>query len=78
MEGIEYSKEPEYYSSNGLSPLKAFKQGLISKEELIGFCKGNIIKYTVRAGKKDNASQDIEKAIDYLLELAEVLDEQKV
>ena len=36
--------EPDYYSSNGLSPLKAFEQGLISREEYIGFCKGNVIK----------------------------------
>ena len=42
--------EPKYYAGNGLSPLEAFKQGLISKEELVGFCKGNVIKYTVRAG----------------------------
>lgn len=58
--------EPEYYAGNGLSPLEAFKKGLLSKDEYIGFCKGNVIKYTVRAGKKENASKDIVKAIDYL------------
>jgi len=61
--------EPEYYKSNGLSPLSAFKQGLISEDELIGFCKGNVIKYTVRCGKKGNGKdiiEDIDKAIDYL------------
>ena len=52
---IDRLNEPNYYVGNGLSPLQAFKQGLISKEEVIGFCKGNIIKYTVRAGKKDDA-----------------------
>lgn len=57
--------EPNYYASNGLSPLKAFKEGLISEEEYLGFLKGNIIKYTVRAGKKDDAVKDIDKAIDY-------------
>lgn len=64
--------EPTYYNSNGLSPLKAFKQGLISEEEFIGFCKGNVIKYTVRCGKKDDAIKDIDKAIDYLQELKEI------
>lgn len=70
--------EPKYYSSNGLSPLQAFKQGLISKDELIGFCKGNIIKYTVRAGKKEDAVKDIDKAINYLNFLKEIMSNQGV
>ena len=69
------NKEPLYYSKNGLSPLQAFKQGLISKEEVIGFCKGNVIKYIVRAGKKDDSIQDIDKAIDYLNHLKEIVKE---
>lgn len=64
--------EPSYYAGNGLSPLEAFKKGLLSKDEYIGFCKGNVIKYTVRAGKKENASEDIVKAIDYLRHLKEL------
>lgn len=63
--------EPDYYGGNGLSPLEAFKQGLMSKEEVIGFCKGNVIKYTIRAGKKDDAVKDIDKAINYLKHLRE-------
>lgn len=59
--------EPDYYAKNGLSPLKAFEQGLLSKEEYIGFCKGNIIKYVIRAGdKEEDALMDIVKALDYL------------
>ena len=68
-------KEPSYYNCNGLSPLEAFKQGLLSKEEVIGFCKGNVIKYIVRAGKKDDALKDIDKAIDYSEHLVEILKE---
>lgn len=63
--------EPDYYAKDGLSPLSAMKEGLISKEEYIGFCKGNVIKYTVRCGKKDDAFSDIDKAIDYLIALKE-------
>ena len=59
-------EEPEYYNSNGLSPIGAFKRGLISKEELIGFYKGNIIKYVVRAGKKESAVEDLSKAKSYI------------
>ena len=69
------NKEPNYYNCNGLSPLEAFKQGLLSKDELIGFCKGNVIKYIVRAGKKDDALKDIDKAIDYSEHLVEILKE---
>ena len=59
-------EEPEYYNSNGLSPIGAFQRGLISQEELIGFYKGNIIKYVVRAGKKDDAVEDLLKAKSYI------------
>ena len=59
-------KQPKYYDGNGLSPIDAMKEGLISKEEYIGFLKGNVIKYVVRCGKKDDAISDINKAIHYL------------
>ena len=62
----EDRKEPDYYADNGLSPIGAFKQGLLSQEEYIGFCKGNIIKYVIRAGKKGNAVKDLKKAKDYI------------
>ena len=67
--------QPDYYAKNGLSPLKAFEKGLLSKEEYIGFCKGNVIKYTIRAGSKDDALLDIVKAMDYLHHLHNALKE---
>ena len=69
----EQSEQPEYYKSNGLSPMDAFEKGLLSKEEFIGFIKGNVIKYSVRAGKKDDPIRDIDKAIDYLEWLKKVI-----
>lgn len=30
-----------------------------------GFCLGNILKYRIRAGKKDDMQQDIAKSIEY-------------
>ena len=57
--------EPVYYAGNGLSPMEAFKEGLISEEEYVGFIKGNVIKYIVRAGHKDDAIEDIMKCINY-------------
>lgn len=46
-----------------------------SQYDVIDFCKdynlnfnrGNIVKYVVRAGKKDDELQDLRKALDYLL-----------
>ena len=66
--------EPEYYCGDGLSPLGAFEQGLISRDEFVGFCKGNVIKYVVRAGKKtDDPTVDLVKALDYLCVLIRFL-----
>lgn len=73
--GVDKMNEPDYYAGNGLSPIGAFKQGLMSKEQYKGFLIGNVIKYVVRAGKKDDAIKDLEKAktyIDFYLELMNV------
>jgi hypothetical protein len=32
----------------------------------LNFNRGNIVKYVVRAGKKDDEVKDLEKALDYL------------
>ena len=34
-------------------------------EQFKGFCLGNILKYRIRAGKKDALEQDIAKANEY-------------
>lgn len=38
---------------------------VLTPEEYRGFIKGNIIKYSMRAGKKAGASDDAEKAQHY-------------
>ena len=38
----------------------------ITDTESMGFCLGNAVKYIWRADLKDNATQDLEKAIWYL------------
>lgn len=44
----------------------------------LNFCRGNILKYVVRAGKKDNELQDLRKALDYLQrEITYLEDKQK-
>ena len=38
----------------------------MTKEEFRGYCKGNMLKYRLRAGNKDPLEQDIAKANTYL------------
>lgn len=71
----ESKNEPSYYCNDGLSPITAFNKGLISKEEYMGFLKGNIIKYTVRCDKKGNGSRDMDKCIDYCMFLKRLLED---
>lgn len=44
----------------------------LTTDEWRGFCLGNILKYRIRAGKKDEINQDVGKADQY-----EVLFESK-
>lgn len=66
------NKEPYYYVKGGFSPIKAFKEGLLTREQYIGFIKGNIIKYVVRCGYKEDNEKDLEKAETYLGHLKEI------
>lgn len=70
------TKEPNYYTKNGLSPNQAFEQGLVSKSETKGFYRCNIIKYLTRSPYKENNLQDLKKAKHYL-ELLIQLEEKK-
>ena len=39
----------------------------IVKDYNLNFNRGNILKYIIRAGKKDNELDDLRKALNYLL-----------
>jgi hypothetical protein len=45
-------------------------QAVLTREEFIGFLKGNIIKYGMRQGRKDG--NDGDKALHYIQKLSEV------
>jgi hypothetical protein len=44
---------------------------VLTREEYIGFLKGNVIKYSLRAGRKAG-SDDVAKARHYMAKLKEV------
>ena len=56
----------DHYKSMGIQPWHVM-QTLLTPSEFRGFLKGNIIKYSMRQGKKD--SPDADKAMHYMLKL---------
>ena len=46
-------------------------EAVLTAEEFVGFLKGNIIKYSMRQGRKEG-SDDANKALHYLQKLREV------
>ncbi len=60
----------QHYKEMGMQPWDVM-EAVMTREEFIGFLKGNIIKYSMRQGKKD--SDDAGKARHYRMKLDEVL-----
>jgi hypothetical protein len=56
---------PAHYTVGGIETIDYIKAKL-TPEEFIGYLKGNVIKYTSRAGKKQDTIQDLEKAQWYM------------
>lgn len=69
------TEEDKHYNST-IQPLE-FMQANMSKDEFVGFLKGNVIKYVSRAGKKKSTSEkeDLLKAKRYLGWWIQVLDD---
>lgn len=57
---------PEHYQLRGLD-IEAIDviRGALTEDEFRGFCKGNVLKYTIREGHK-NGDEDLKKAKKYL------------
>lgn len=60
-----------HYNSKAIQPWDAMAS-CMSKEEFVGYLRGNVIKYTMRCNDKGGV-QDLEKAQHYLEKLLEVL-----
>lgn len=63
---------PAHYTSGAIECIDAV-QAALTPEEFRGFLKGQVIKYTWRGGKKDDAAQDAAKAVWYAERLKKVL-----
>jgi hypothetical protein len=58
------AKEATYYKDASLEPIQVM-QKLMTKEQFLGFLVGNTIKYRLRAGHKEDAEKDLNKARQY-------------
>lgn len=56
---------PNHYKLFGTTEVIDLIKELLTEEEFRGYLKGNVLKYRLRAGKKDNVEQDINKALKY-------------
>jgi hypothetical protein len=59
-----------HYKDMGVQPWDVM-EAVLTREEFIGFLKGNIIKYAMRQGKKD--SDDASKCNHYCQKLSEIV-----
>lgn len=64
------SPSPAYYDVGGISVNDVIRAKL-TPEEYAGWCKGNILKYTMRAKYKEDEQKDLKKAADYMRWLIE-------
>lgn len=56
--------EAKHYQVLPLQPIEIM-QRLMTSEQFLGFCHGNIIKYALRCGHKDDTAKEIEKVRQY-------------
>lgn len=70
--------DKSHYKINGVDLIQSMKQGLVSREEYVGFLKGNIMKYVVRCEYKNDVFSDLDKAMDYLNRLYEFFKEEEI
>lgn len=65
---VKNPKSTHYEVLPGVEAIDIIKQTL-THDEYIGFLKGNVLKYQLRLGKKDNVDKEIIKIKDYTNEL---------
>ena len=63
-----------HYKEMAIPPWELM-ESVLTHEEFVGYLKGNVIKYALRAGRKEG-SDDLGKCRHYMLKLAEVQDGQ--
>jgi hypothetical protein len=65
----DYQVDGDHYKTMDMSPWQVMEL-VLTPEEFIGFLKGNVIKYSMRAGRKEG-TDDAAKAQHYAQKLSE-------
>jgi len=65
-----------HYKSMPIQPWDVMEV-VLTREEFIGFLKGNYIKYAMRAGNKGDPLEDANKALHYQQKLEEVMNNDR-
>ena len=63
-ENNQVTNPKHYQLIDGIEVIEVIASAM-TQEQFLGYCLGNILKYRMRAGKKDKLEQDIEKANFY-------------
>lgn len=74
MSANDYQVGGDHYQKMGVEPWHVM-EAVLTREEFIGFLKGNIIKYAMRDQHKPRAVDDLGKAHHYMEKLTEVQNE---
>jgi len=72
-EAVKRQVAGEHYKRMGIQPWDVIDE-IFTKEQAIGFYLGGGLKYLMRAGKKGEFKEDIQKAHHYLEKLLEILE----
>ena len=70
MSASDYQVDGSHYKDMPIEPWDVMR-AVMTRDEFIGFLKGNVIKYSLRAGRKEG-SDDVAEARHYMEKLAEL------
>ena len=68
---------PKHYNIKGLETIDII-QSRLTDEEFIGYLKGNILKYDLRASFKGSLIEDLEKSTVYKDWLIDIVEDKEV
>lgn len=71
------AKGATHYQGKGDQPIEIM-QNKMTHEQFIGFLRGNVIKYIIRIGCKDDDIKDAQKAAQYATWLCQALNGETV
>lgn len=70
-DGFDVVEKASHYNTNPEFEVIKVLKAWLTKDEFIGFCKGNVIKYNARARHKGKESEDYKKAEYYQKQINE-------